>query len=71
MAMLRHIYGSNYRYQNIHEDGDYAHTAKLHLGVFILGDKYDVSSLRSEAASCFRDFLVQESLEWLYYDETI
>jgi hypothetical protein len=71
MAMLRHIYGSNYKNQDFHKDADLPHTAELHLGVFILGDKYDISSLSSEAAVCFNTFLVQEFLGDWYYKETI
>jgi hypothetical protein len=69
MAMLRHLYGSNYANQSI---GDEHHlTAELHSSVFMLGDKYDISSLRVDAAERFRDFLKLEVRSSCFYDRTI
>jgi hypothetical protein len=69
MAMLKHLYGSDYRDQDPYDDG--AHPPGLHLSVFMLGDKYDISSLRDDAAQCFTDFIQEEELSDYYFPETI
>ncbi|KEQ74591.1 hypothetical protein M436DRAFT_72001 [Aureobasidium namibiae CBS 147.97] len=69
MTMLKHIYGSNYKEQYLDEDDDA--TVEMHHAVFILGDKYDISSLREEAAARFEKFLAKESRDGEYYDATI
>jgi hypothetical protein len=60
MAMLKHLYGLDYEDQDLGDDD--AHTPGLHLCVFMLGDKYDISSLRDHAAQYFEQFLQEE--EW-------
>lgn len=67
--MFRHIYGSDYEEQDIIV-GPCEH-AGFHLSVFILGDKYDIGSLRDQAAKCFDKFVDGESLSDEYCDDTI
>lgn len=69
MAMLRHLYGSSYREQDIWvSDED---VAGYHLSVFMLGDKYDIKSLRDQAAERFIDTLEEDKRVDCLYDETI
>jgi hypothetical protein len=68
MAMLRHLYGSNYSKQEEFSDDA---MAEFHLSVFILGDKYDINSLRDEAYDCFVGFLVEERQSEEFFDQTI
>ncbi|CAD0115411.1 unnamed protein product, partial [Aureobasidium uvarum] len=69
MAMLKHLYGSNYYQQKIliGING----SAAFHLEVFMLGDKYDISSLREEASERFTDVLEHETDLVNFHDATI
>jgi hypothetical protein len=69
MAVIRHLYGLNYKDQDLDVEANYL--AEFHLSVFMLGDKYDISSLRIEAAKCFDDFLEGEESDGYYYHQTI
>lgn len=69
MAMLRHLYGLRYEDQEIDVEG--WHFPGLHLAVFTLGYKYDIESLRYEAAERFEDYLEGEIAEGTFYEETI
>jgi len=69
MAMLRHLYGSSYKEQETWVlDHD---RANAHLSVFMLGDKYDIKSLRDQAAECFNDVLEEDKRADCLYDETV
>jgi hypothetical protein len=68
MAMLRHLYGAHYSKQKEFSDDG---MAEFHLSVFILGDKYDISSLRDEASDCFICFLEEERQSESFFDRTI
>jgi hypothetical protein len=59
IPMLKHIYGLSYENQELTIEDNSA--AILHLAVFMLGDKYDISSLRAAAAKLFNQILVEES----------
>ncbi|KAI4731272.1 hypothetical protein E4T49_00901 [Aureobasidium sp. EXF-10728] len=69
MAMLKHLYGMDYKDQSIHHD--FRGISQVHLEVFVLGDKYDVDSLRKQAADRFMKFLTGEAEDGSFYDETI
>lgn len=69
MAMLRHLYGENYQKQEISVDD--SDTAEFHSGVFILGDKYDIRSLREQAKKRFIKFLEAELKDGEFYHGTI
>lgn len=69
MAMLKHLYGSDYKKQDWVEHE--AHNIEVHLSVFILGDKYDISSLRVQAAALFKRFMDTECEHESYYAQTI
>jgi len=74
MAMLKHLYGITYGSRGpsnsiIKPDTD--NTAEIHLSVFVLGNKYDISSLRNTAGQLFSDFLEEESKKGWFCDETI
>ena len=69
MTMLKHLYGLNYKEQYFDEEDDV--TVEMHHALFILGDKYDISSLREEAAASFDEFLARESRDRDYYSSTI
>jgi hypothetical protein len=68
MAMLRHLYGSSYDTQEELRDDA---MADFHLSVFILGDKYDIGSIRDQAFDCFVDFLAEEREAEEFFDQTI
>ncbi|KAG9660044.1 hypothetical protein KCU64_g3461, partial [Aureobasidium melanogenum] len=72
MAMLRHLYGLRYLEQEL--ELDERRILGFHLTVFMLGDKYDIKTLRSDAAELFGDFLQMEeenSENSGFWDETI
>jgi hypothetical protein len=69
VAMLRHLYGSDYEDQDLGEDE--THLAALHLWVFMLGDKYDISSLRDNAVVRFDAFISWEERSDYYFPTTI
>jgi hypothetical protein len=69
MAMLRHVYGTDYEDQGRDEDNCY--TIGFHLSVFMLGDKYDISSLRTAVESRFLGYLYEETDLSDLSDETI
>jgi hypothetical protein len=72
MCMLRHLYGMDYgdlgnpSIEPIRETA-----ANLHLSVFMLGDKYDITSLRAAAAELFDETLKEESRKAYVCDPTI
>ncbi|CAD0101179.1 unnamed protein product [Aureobasidium mustum] len=66
MAMLRHLYGSKYENQKIYIEPN--STAEFHLAIFMLGDKYDIESLREEAADLFMTFLQDEVQDFELYN---
>ncbi|KAG9943492.1 hypothetical protein KCU85_g8674, partial [Aureobasidium melanogenum] len=51
MTMFKHLYGLNYEKQET--PSHITNFVEFHLEVFILGDKYDISNLRVEAAEKF------------------
>ncbi|KAH0017826.1 hypothetical protein KCU78_g7411, partial [Aureobasidium melanogenum] len=51
MTMFKHLYGLNYEKQEM--PTHITDVVGFHLEVFMLGDKYDISSLRVEAAARF------------------
>ncbi|KAK6003108.1 hypothetical protein QM012_000953 [Aureobasidium pullulans] len=58
VAMLEHLYGLTYRKQEIPcSEGS---SAGFHLEVFMLADKYDIGSLRLQAAARFISFTKKE-----------
>lgn len=69
MAMLRHLYGSRYEEQKIQLVAQ--EIAEFHLMLFILGDKYDIKTLREDAKARFEKFLKAELADDEFYDETI
>ncbi|KAI4722530.1 hypothetical protein E4T48_01187 [Aureobasidium sp. EXF-10727] len=69
MAMLEHLYGMDYKDQSVH--GDVGGISQVHLEVFVLGDKYDVVSLKKQAADQFMKFLTGEADHGRFYDRTI
>ncbi|KAH0349641.1 hypothetical protein KCU83_g5408, partial [Aureobasidium melanogenum] len=72
MAMLRHLYGLRYLEQEL--ELDERRIPGFHLTVFMLGDKYDIKTLRSDAAELFGDSLQMEeenSENSGFWDETI
>ncbi|KAH0277523.1 hypothetical protein KCU91_g3115, partial [Aureobasidium melanogenum] len=69
MAMLKHLYGSGYLKQDMQVDP--RHVPGFHLEVFTLGDKYDIKTLRSDAAERFERFLQNEEKSSEFWDETI
>lgn len=69
MAMLRHLYGSSYKEQEIWVMP--GNRANAHLSVFMLGDKYDISSLRAAAATIFNHYLSDQVDEDGFDDESI
>ncbi|KEQ59185.1 uncharacterized protein M437DRAFT_78327 [Aureobasidium melanogenum CBS 110374] len=69
MAMLKHLYGTTYKKQEI-QINDWSYP-EFHLTVFMLGDKYDIRSLRKEAAEQFNEFLAGEISDGAFYEETI
>lgn len=71
MAMLKHLYGLNYETQDIGDASDDIDIAGLHVSVFMLGDKYDISSLRDEALERFRKYLEEERESDCLYNNTI
>ena len=69
MAMLRHVYGSRYEKQELQvEDWQ---LPGFHLTIFMLGDKYDIGSLREEAAKRFKEFLEEEISDATFYVDTL
>jgi len=74
MAMLKHLYGITYGSRELGNSiikPDTENAAEIHLSVFMLGNKYDVSSLRNTAGQLFSDFLEEESEKGWFCDETI
>ncbi|THW83658.1 hypothetical protein D6D15_09431 [Aureobasidium pullulans] len=67
-AMLKHLYGMSYETQI--EPCEEVDFAELHHHVYLLGDKYDIESLRVQAAKKMRNFLSLEIRTGLY-DKTI
>lgn len=72
--MLKHLYGMTYGSQEVNNWCDEAEidlTALFHLSVFMLGDKYDIDSLRTAAAQCFNQVLEEERSDKYFSDDTI
>jgi hypothetical protein len=69
IPMLKHIYGLSYENQELTIEDNSA--AILHLAVFMLGDKYDISSLRAAAAKLFNQILVEESQRCLVMESSM
>ncbi|THY07979.1 hypothetical protein D6D01_09704 [Aureobasidium pullulans] len=66
IAMLKHLYGVSYETQLEPCEEDYI--AELHHHVYLLGDKYDIESLRIQAAKEMRTFLSKEFDLGLYHN---
>ncbi|THY79685.1 hypothetical protein D6C93_10113, partial [Aureobasidium pullulans] len=64
-AMLKHLYGMSYETQI--EPCDEEDFAELHHHAYLLGDKYDIESLRIQAAKKMRTFLSDEFHMGLYH----
>jgi hypothetical protein len=58
MTMFKHLYGLNYEKQEM--PTHITDVVGFHLEVFMLGDKYDISSLRVDAAARFIQALQRE-----------
>lgn len=74
MIMLGHLYGADYgptEGMNLDSYESEYFTPKFHLSVFMLGDKYDISSLRDAAATAFDRYLSDEIKEDGFCDESI
>ncbi|KAG9660090.1 hypothetical protein KCU95_g7945, partial [Aureobasidium melanogenum] len=69
MAMFKHLYGSTYGKQEIQVES--RQVPGFHLAVFTLGDKYDIKTLRSDAAERFERSLQIEEESSQFWDETI
>jgi hypothetical protein len=74
--MLRHLYGSRYKDDELDDlfkesKPMASHIAGSHLSVFMLGDKYDIDSLRYDAAKRFEDLLDLEAKSGSFFDGTI
>jgi hypothetical protein len=69
MAMLQHLYETNYKTHHLQDEA--RDTAEFHLPVFMLGDKYDIESLGEEASESFKNFLEIERLTDCMWNETI
>lgn len=68
-AMLKHLYGMSYETQiEPCEEDDFA---ALHYHVYLLGDKYDIESLRIQAAKKMRTFPSDEFKVLEIYHNTI
>ena len=74
MVMLKHLYGMTYGSQELDNwcaEADIDLTALFHLSVFMLGDKYDIDSLRTAAAQCFNKVLEEERSDKYFTDDTV
>ena len=74
MIMLRHLYGADYgptEQMDLQADEAEYFTPKFHLSVFMLGDKYDISSLRAAAATIFDHYLSTQVEEGGFDEERI
>ncbi|KAH0009360.1 hypothetical protein KCU78_g10766, partial [Aureobasidium melanogenum] len=69
MAMLKHLYGSTYGKQEIQVES--RQVPGFHLAVFTLGDKYDIETLRSDAAERFERSLQIKEESSQFWDDTI
>ncbi|THX80633.1 hypothetical protein D6D04_04491, partial [Aureobasidium pullulans] len=69
MAMLKHLYGMTYHEQEYPGSGK--DLPEFHLDVFILGDKYDVPSLRLAARKTLLEFMSKEFKGPILWDSSI
>ncbi|TIA10734.1 hypothetical protein D6C81_08190 [Aureobasidium pullulans] len=69
MAMLKHLYGMTYHEQEYPGSG--RDLPEFHLDVFILGDKYDVPSLRLAARKTLLEFMSKEFKGPILWDPSI